>query len=191
MSHDAAPPPMPGFPPPLPPPPVRKSRTNLVIIGSAAAVIAAVIGTGVTVSVNDDEASPAPTVTVTETVTGDDGAEAAAEEEPEPTESATGDGVYALTDGVVYDSDVEVQLSGFKRAVSGEYASPEKTPYVRFTIKLKNGGSEKLDATLLTVNCSYGEDGHSSEAIFDSEAGLGGGPETRLLPGRSLNIPWL
>lgn len=45
-----------------------------------------------------------------------------------------------------------------------------------------------MDTTQLINNCSYGDDGHSSEPIFDT--GLEGGPETRLLSGRSINVPW-
>ncbi len=74
--------------------------------------------------------------------------------------------------------------------VSSEYASPENTNYVQFTIKIKNGGTETLDTTGLTVNCSYGEDGRSSESIFDSEHDLDGGPDTKLLAGRSINVTW-
>lgn len=185
MSYDVTPPPMPGFPPPPP----RKNRSNLVIIGSAAAVIAAVVATGVTVNGSSNEAEPGPTVTVTETAAAGDTA-AATDETTAPAADNTGDGVYALDDAVTYENDVEITLSGFTRTVSGQYAEPESTPYVKFTVKIKNGGSKKLDTTLLSVNCSYGTDGKSSEAIFDSESSLGGGPSTQLLPGRSINVPW-
>ncbi|MGW1504196.1 hypothetical protein ACWCQW_37745 [Streptomyces mirabilis] len=187
MSYDVTPPTMPAYPPPPPP---KKSRTNLVIIGSAAAVIVAVVATGVTVnSSGNSEAKPGPTVTVTETTTADDTA-VAADDNTEPAAEDTSDGVYALDDTVTYQNDVEITLSGFRRTVSGQYAEPENTPYAKFTVKIKNGGSKKLDTTLLSVNCSYGTDGKSSEAIFDSDGGLDGGPSTQLLPGRSLNVPW-
>jgi hypothetical protein len=185
MSYDVTPPPMPGFPPPPP----KKSRSNLVIIGSAAAVITAVVATGITVNSSSNEAKPQPTVTVTETAAAGDTA-AATDETTDPAAEDTSDGVYALNDTVTYENDVEITLSGFTRTVSGQYAAPENTPYVEFTVKIKNGGSKKLDTTLLSVNCSYGTDGKSSEAIFDSEGGLDGGPSTQHLPGRSLNIPW-
>lgn len=186
MTYDATPPPMPHFPPPQPP---KKSRTNLVIIGSAAAVIAAVVATGITVSGSgDDEAKPGPTVTVTEIAPADD-EPTGGEDDTEPAaEDTDDDGVYSLGDDVIYETDVEVGLSKFSRATSSEYAAPENTPYVRFTVKIKNGGDEKLDMALLTINCSYGQDGQSSEAIFDT--GLDGGPDTSLLPGRSISVPW-
>ncbi|MEU7561526.1 hypothetical protein [Streptomyces eurythermus] len=199
MSTDFTPPPMPGYGPPVPPPPVppRKPRTALIAV--AAAVVAATVSALVTVGVSGDaEAKPAPTVTVTETAAaGADGADAdddaAAADDEEATDSEDGgeeDGVYALDDTAVYEPATEVALSDFKRSVTGEYAEPENTPYLQFTVKVKNGGKKALDITQLTVNCSYGKDGKSSDSVFDSEAGLEGGPETKLLPGRSLNVPW-
>ncbi|WSQ13341.1 hypothetical protein OG604_39475 [Streptomyces sp. NBC_01231] len=194
MSQHVTPPPMPGFPPPQPP--QKRGPANAIVLGSAAAVIVAIVATGVVVGSGlDDEAKPAPTVTVTKTVSADEAAAAAedASEEPaaeEPAAEESDDGVYTLDDTVTYESDVEVSLSKFSRGVSGEYASPEKTSYVKFTVKVVNGGDKTLDATMLTVNCSYGQDGSSSESIFDSEAGLDGGPDTKVLAGRSLNVPW-
>ncbi|GAA2728587.1 hypothetical protein GCM10010360_04930 [Streptomyces nogalater] len=167
----------------------------------AAAVVAAAVSALVTVGVSGDaEAEPAPTVTVTETAAADgaraDGTAPAAdgEESGDGKDGADGgsdeDGVYALDDTAVYEPATEVALSGLKRAVTGEYAAPENTAYLKFTVKVKNGGEKALDVTQLTVNCSYGKDGKSSESVFDSDAGLEGGPETKLLPGRSLNVPW-
>ncbi|MFF9580973.1 hypothetical protein [Streptomyces achromogenes] len=171
-----------------------------MLIAVAAAVVAAAVSALVTVGVSGDaEAKPAPTVTVTETAVADtddarDGDDATAAGDEEATDSEDGgedeDGVYALGDTAVYEPATEVALSGFKRAVTGEYAEPEHTPYLRFTVKVKNGGKKALDVTQLTVNCSYGKDGKSSDSVFDSDAGLEGGPETKLLPGRSLNVPW-
>ncbi|MFF4715665.1 hypothetical protein ACFY2V_30385 [Streptomyces eurythermus] len=199
MSTDFTPPPMPGYGPPVPPPPAPPGKSRTVLIAVAAAVVAAAVSALITAGVSGDaEAKPAPTVTVTETAAADgDGAQAddeASADDEEATDSADGgeeeDGVYALEDTAVYEPATEVALSGFKRAVTGEYAEPENTPYLQFTVKVKNGGKKALDITQLTVNCSYGKDGKSSDSVFDSDAGLEGGPETKLLPGRSLNVPW-
>ena len=106
----------------------------------------------------------------------------------EAEETSGSDGPYALTDTVSYENDVDVSLSKFTRATSNEYAAPANTPYVKFTVKVVNGSSETVDATGLNVNCSYGKDGQTSEAIFDD--GLDGAPTTKLLAGRSINVPW-
>lgn len=117
--------------------------------------------------------------------------------EEEPTEDAAteegdgspgDDGPFGLTDTVSYENDVEVSLSKFTRGTSGAYASPENTPYVKFTVKVVNGSKKTVDTTSMMVTCSYGEDGQSSESIFDE--GLDGSPATKLLAGRSLNVPW-
>ncbi|MFF6781342.1 hypothetical protein [Streptomyces sp. NPDC012510] len=201
MSQDVTPPPMPGYGPPMPPQPPKPpggNRTNLVIVGCAVAVIASVIGTGVVVSGDGDgSASPAPTVTVTKTVTtegdttsdggsGESGESAASEETGDA--SADDDGVFALDDAVVYETGVEVTLSGFKRGTSNEYASPENTPYAKFTIKIVNESDATVDANEMTVDCAYGDEGKEGEAIYDD--GLDGLPDTRILAGRSLTVPW-
>ncbi|MEI5522467.1 hypothetical protein WB401_15690 [Streptomyces brasiliscabiei] len=207
MSHDITPPPpppppppMPGYGPPVPPQPPKppgRNRTNLVIVGCAVAVVASVIGTGIVVTNDGDgTASPAPTVTVTKTVgaedadtTGDDSGEEAEDSSGDVSDtSSDDDGVFALDDTVVYDSDVEVSLSGFERGVSNDYAAPENTPYAKFTIKVVNGSDATVDANEMTVDCAYGDEGKEGEAIYDD--GLDGLPETRILAGRSLTVPW-
>ncbi|WP_328544669.1 hypothetical protein [Streptomyces europaeiscabiei] len=209
MSHDITPPPMPGYGPPMPPQPPRPpggNRTNLVIVGCAVAVVASVIATGVVVmNDGDGTASPAPRVTVTKTVaaedagtTGDDSSDSGSGSGSDDSSddasdtsadtSADDDGVFALDDTVIYDSDVEVTLSGFKRGVSSEYASPENTPYAKFTIKIVNGSDVTVDANEMTVDCAYGDEGKEGEGIYDD--GLDGLPDTRILAGRSLTVPW-
>ncbi|MEV6804945.1 hypothetical protein [Streptomyces sp. NPDC051132] len=200
MSSDSTPPPMPGYgpavPPPVPPvPPAPPGKSRTAVVAVAAAVVAAVVSALVTAGVTGGtEAEPAPTVTVTKTAAADDGEPATEADEgvggADAGTDGNDDGVYALDDTVVYEPATEVALSGFHRARTGEYGEPENTPYLQFTVKLKNGGKKALDATQLTVNCSYGKDGRSSESVFDSDAGLTGGPETKLLAGRSLNVPW-
>ncbi|MFJ6656713.1 hypothetical protein ACIQNG_10155 [Streptomyces sp. NPDC091377] len=180
---------MPGFPPQPPgSQPPKKSRTNAVIIGSAAAVVAAVVITGVALSAGGDgEAKAAPTVTVTKTVGAEDAAEGA-DEGSEPAAESTDDGVLSLDDTMTYDSDVQISLSSFQREVSGEYASPENTPYIKFTVKIVNSSDSTLDPTSMTVSCAYGQDGKESEIVFDE--GIDGFPDTQVLAGRSLSVTW-
>ncbi|MEU6374927.1 hypothetical protein [Streptomyces sp. NPDC046909] len=203
MSHDSTPPPMPdnippampGYGPPtmpgyLPPqPPPGQKRTNTILIAAGAALVAAVLAAVVTAGVSGDgEAEAAPTVTVTKTVPAESGDTTAADSETEtPTEEA-GDDSYGLDDTIVYDNDVEISLSKFSRAVSSDYASPENTPYAKFTIKIVNKSGKKFDASQMTVNCAYGDEGQESEAIFDD--GLDGLPDTSILAGRSLSVAW-
>lgn len=120
-------------------------------------------------------ASSAPAATITPNI------------EEKPTEEATdtGDSSYALTDTMGYENGVKVSLSGFMRKTSSEYASPENTPYLKFTAKVVNGSGTMLDMSSLMVSCLYGEDGKQGEQIFDDGLET---PTTHLRPGRSINV---
>lgn len=188
------PPPPPVFPP-QPPPPPRKGASNAVIIGSAAAVIAAVVVTGIVVVNSRDDDKKPETTSSAEPAAGDDVvADEEEQVEEEPAEESEGAGsdaeVAGLDDTVTYDSDVEVKLSKFARGTSSSYGSPENTPYVRFGVRVKNNGKATVDTSAFTASCSYGKDGKPSESIFDTERGLNGGPDTKLLAGRSITVTW-
>ncbi|MFJ4847553.1 hypothetical protein [Streptomyces sp. NPDC088733] len=98
------------------------------------------------------------------------------------------DKTLGLTQTSTYENKVAVQLVGFQRATSSEYASPGSTPYLRFTVKVTNGSREPLDLNLLNITCAYGHDLTGGEAIFDSDHGLNGPPNVHLRPGRSASI---
>ncbi|MGW7498605.1 DUF4352 domain-containing protein [Streptomyces luteogriseus] len=176
----------PDFPPPLPPEPPKpaKSLTNAVIIGSAAAVIAAIVATGIVVvnSRDDDSNSPA---TAGSSTPADDTITAAAE--PVPTPEDTGPEVWSLTDGVSWDGGVEVELTGWTRGVTGPYAAPQSTPFVKFTVKIRNKGDQTVDVSSGYLTCLYGDDGQESAQVFDSERGLDGLPQVHLRPGKSVS----
>ncbi|MFD5001898.1 hypothetical protein ACFWMV_03215 [Streptomyces mutabilis] len=158
------------------------------MIAFAAAVAAAAVAATLTATVTgDDEAKPAPTVTVTETTVAD-GADSAADTGADPAPEDDGGDAHGFADTVTYENDVEVNLTGFGRGTSSEYASPEKMPYAEFTIKIVNRSDTTVDASQLTVNCAYGEEGREGEAIYDD--GFDGLPDTRILAGRSLSVPW-
>lgn len=174
----ATPPPMPGYGPPLPPPPAPKKRRTGLIIGAAVAVAAIVTTTLVIVNSGDDadtSGSAAAETPADSTVT------AAAEEEPAPEDTAPE--VMALTDGVKYETGVEVTLSGYKRGTSSAWAAPESTPYVAFTVKVVNGSESALDLGTGFVMCYYGDESREGEQIFDE--GLDGLPQMKLRPGRT------
>ncbi|GAA3783868.1 hypothetical protein GCM10022403_018200 [Streptomyces coacervatus] len=81
-----------------------------------------------------------------------------------------------------------ISLEKFSRDISSDYAAPENTPYLKFTVRVVNGSDKIVDVTGLTVNCSYGDDGKEGESIFDD--GLDGAPSTRLLADRTVTAPW-
>ncbi|QES41736.1 hypothetical protein DEJ49_12575 [Streptomyces venezuelae] len=187
------PPPPPMYPPQPPPP--RRGPSNAVVIGSAAAVIAAVVATGiVVVNSGDDDKKPEKTASAAASDKADDvvadqeepAEETEAESEPEGTDGEAA----GLNDTVDFREDVQLSLSKFARGTSGPYGSPENTPYVKFVVRVKNNGKSTVDTSMFTASCSYGTAGKSSESIFDSDQGLNGGPDTKLLAGRSLSVTW-
>ncbi|NUS79167.1 MAG: hypothetical protein HOV70_23615 [Streptomyces sp.] len=177
---NTTPPPMPSFPPPPPAP--KKSRTNAIIIGAAVAIIAAIIGTGVVVVNSRDDSSDATPAAETSAPVDDT---VLAEEEPEPTPEDTEPEVMGLTDGVSYEDGIEVKLSGYKRGVSSDWASPQSAPYVSFTVKIDNKSDAVADIGTGYVMCYYGADSKEAEQVFDSERGLDGVPAMKLRPGRT------
>ncbi|MFC9493477.1 hypothetical protein [Streptomyces sp. NPDC056982] len=184
---NTTPPPPPAFPPQ--PPPAKKSRTNAAIIGSAAAVIAAIVATGIVVINSRDDAKSSDTASAANSATSDD-VIAADEPTEEPEPEDTGPEVFGLNDIVTYNNKVEVSLSKFSRRMSSSTAAPENTPYLKFEVRVKNGGTSTIDTTSFSVSCAYGEDGKEGELVIDSERGVNGGPTTRLLAGRSLTVTW-
>ncbi|MFD6437536.1 DUF4352 domain-containing protein [Streptomyces venezuelae] len=191
--NNTMPPPPPMYPPQPPPP--RRGPSNAVVIGSAAAVIAAVVATGiVVVNSGDDDKKPEKTSSAAASAPADDvvAEEAEPADEPEPEsepESAEGE-VAGLNDTVEYGNDVQLSVSKFVRGTSGPYGAPENTPYVKFAVQVKNNGKSTVDTSMFTTSCSYGKDGKSSESIYDSDQGLNGGPDTKLLAGRSITVTW-
>lgn len=114
----------------------------------------------------------------------DDTVTAATEKAEEETED-TGDKAVGLTQAVTYDDDVEVSLTGFTRGVSSEFASPQNTPYIKFTIKVNNGGKATIDLNEMYLSCLYGNDAKPGEQIFDEGLDM---PTTHLRPGRSISV---
>ncbi|MGW7518919.1 hypothetical protein ACWGJ2_25360 [Streptomyces sp. NPDC054796] len=100
-----------------------------------------------------------------------------------------GDDTVGLSETVAYETDTEVSLTGFSRGVSSAYAAPASAAYVRFTVKVVNGGDTMMDLSGMSVACVYGDDGKPGEQIFDSENGLDGTPTAHLRPGRSMSTP--
>ncbi|MFF0725613.1 hypothetical protein [Streptomyces sp. NPDC004134] len=187
--------PYPPPPPPMPngggPPPSGNRRavqiTGVVVGVFAAFGIGAAVGAAAAGGDGGNEAKPAATVTVTAGpgAKGDGGGDAQkaddAAEDKQP-----GDGSFTLTETAVYDTGIEVVLSGFERATSSEYAAPASTPYVKFNLKITNGSDKRLDLNGLLVDCQYGDQGRSGEQIFDDGLDT---PTTHLRPGRSIDVP--
>ncbi|MCX4920105.1 hypothetical protein [Streptomyces sp. NBC_00687] len=183
MSHNATPPPMPGFPPP---PPAKKNHTNTIIIGSAAATIAAIVAAGVLIASNrDDEATPTPTVTVTvietETAEADTSEGAATTDQSEGfktgEEATNGGAVVKITKVVETDS---ITLEGSQKKAGSD------AKFVTLKTIVKNEGQSSMDLTcsLPIVNALIDDQNRRFDTIEDLYQ-VAGNPEcnAQLQPG--------
>ncbi|NGN67552.1 hypothetical protein G5C51_27055 [Streptomyces sp. A7024] len=182
---DYGPPVQPYQQQPLPPVPPRQSHRGLQIAGAVVALVV-VFGTGIAVGSAGGSGDGTPRAAATVTVTAKPGEKPESKEADAGEEKAAGDESLSLTETASYEDGITVALSGFQRRVSSDYASPENTPYARFTVKVTNGSEKNLDLNELIISCQYGDEGKSGEQIFDE--GLDS-PSTHLRPGRSINVP--
>lgn len=154
-------------------------RTTTIVLSALAAVtLAACGGTGGSVS---------PTVTVTETVTA--GAESSSEASTptdEPSSDTTPDGAQAkFGQTYTYTDGLAVTVSAPKPYKPSQYAACDKAKsYIAFTITLKNGTGKVFDPSLFHETVQSGQT--EGDSCFDSQQGLGGGPDTKLLAGRTV-----
>ncbi|MEV5264760.1 hypothetical protein [Streptomyces werraensis] len=136
-----------------------------------AAALLAALGT-TTACTDSGDAKPKPKATVTATEeTVEDPQEDVVEEDDETL-------IVALDKPAEWRNKVTAALSKFSRGTSGEYAFPESTAYLKFTITMTNGHTKPIDLSMTTISCPAG-----GEEIFDSENGLNGNPDNYLLPG--------
>ncbi|MCQ6250891.1 DUF4352 domain-containing protein [Streptomyces malaysiensis] len=115
------------------------------------------------------------------------GAEPTAPDVPADEPDQDSSDALGLGDTAKYDGGVHISLSKFTRGTSSEWAAPENTPYVKFSITFENKGKETADLNTVSLSCQRAE--APGEEIFDSEHGLDGLPMTHLLPGRSVTAP--
>ena len=73
----------------------------------------------------------------------------------------------------VYTDDLTVRLANLERRVSGEWDSPEDTPYVYFDVQFDNATGGPVDLTYLSVYCQVGEEGRTAEDVWTDDTGSG------------------
>jgi hypothetical protein len=104
------------------------------------------------------------------------------------TSDSGGDQTIGLKSLWTYTDGVTVQLSDFSRHTSSSYAAPSNAPYIKFTVTIDNNSSKTLELGTGEVQCTRGDDGNTSESIFDD--GLDGTPSTHLRPGHEATFKW-
>lgn len=99
------------------------------------------------------------------------------EEEPEGPKSLPLEGTAKLGE------KASVTLSGVERGTSSSWGAPADTPYVKYTVSVKNLGTKALDPADILWACTYGKQGEAAESVYDE--GVGDFPEVKTLPGKS------
>lgn len=79
------------------------------------------------------------------------------------------DGTAKIGDKVK-QGDLTIEVTRTGSATASAYAAGAKKGdhLATFTVRITNSGSEKFDTALASVDVSYGNDGDSAEAVFDS-----------------------
>ncbi|HET6636169.1 MAG TPA: hypothetical protein VFH77_14215 [Streptomyces sp.] len=168
--------------PPMPPP--RKSSTGKVVgivVGAVAGfIVVAMLFLGGCAALLADAGNNVDSSTPAAGPSGD-------KSKDESSGDQGDDGTVGLTDKVTYENGVQVQLADFKRGRTGEFAVPQNTDYVKFTVTMVNGSKETIDAVALYVQCQYGQNpAHDGEMVFDHDNGIDGPPSTHVTPGNSI-----
>ncbi|MET9434785.1 DUF4352 domain-containing protein [Streptomyces sp. NPDC006551] len=88
----------------------------------------------------------------------------------------------------VYDDGLRVTVSEPKAYSPGEDASghTEGNKAYQVTVVIENGGKEKFDAALATLDARAGKDGVTAEQIYDAKVGTGF--SGTILPGRKATV---
>ncbi|MEU3018890.1 hypothetical protein ABZ635_15990 [Nocardiopsis sp. NPDC007018] len=97
--------------------------------------------------------------------------EAAQEESPEDEAPSSIEEEFGSE--YVYTDGLKVRIAGIERRVSGEWDSPEDTPYVYFDIQFDNATGDPIDLTYLSVYCQVGEEGRTAEDVYTDDTGSG------------------
>lgn len=104
------------------------------------------------------------------------------EEEPVPELTGTDPGILKMGDSFTYSDGLQITVSKPSAMTSSEWAYPESTQGLAFTITVVNGTGAKYDPSMGTMTVQSGNT--EAEEIFDTENGYEGSPMTTVLPGR-------
>ncbi len=104
------------------------------------------------------------------------------EEEPVPELTGADPGILKMGDSFTYSDGLQITVSKPIAMTSSEYAAPESTSGLSFTITIVNGTGAKYDPSMGYITAQMGNT--EAEEIFDTENGYEGSPMTTVLPGR-------
>jgi hypothetical protein len=166
-----------------------KGMSIAAIIVSVLAVVGVVVSQLVYGVILDEVSSELEGASPVQTA---DAGEQVGEGEGTADDAASGEEVETLAAGlgetVTYPDGLAVSVSGAEPFTPTEWAAGTEgfTQFVRMDVTITNGTDEAFDPSLAFVTASSG--GVEASSVFDSEAGVGGGPTTQVLPGASVTF---
>lgn len=114
-------------------------------------------------------------------------------ESPSPSESSSSDeaadsGIAKFGQTYKWDDGLTVTISEPKSFKPGEYAAggEKAKAHALFNITVTNGSDQPFDPSLFIATLTSGEE--EGEQVFDSENGLEGSPNTKVLPGKKVKF---
>jgi len=114
---------------------------------------------------------------------------ATAETTPSAEATPTADAAPAKVgvEGFTYENRLKVQVLKLGRFTASDTAAGHKpgNVVVVATVKITNGTNSTLDLSAVQVDIKAGADGNSTEAVYDSANGLGGGFTGSVAAGRN------
>lgn len=156
------------------------NRRRRQIITSLA-ISAAALGTAASVwvvALNTDYGTPGDSSTPSSSPVPDDPQIFAPEEEPV---DDTAPMELGLEETAEWEDGVTIRLTGFSTGTSGAEDSPADTRYVKYTVKVHNGGTDTLDLSGMGPECGLG-----AEGVFMD--GVDGWLDSHVRPGK--DITW-
>jgi hypothetical protein len=154
-------------------------NVRMMVVGVLALAIAGVTtacGSGAAIPQKDQVKIPEQTVSSP--------AAPVAKPSPKETHADYPNGSVGLAAAWTYKSGLSIRLADPKRGTSTADGVPSNKGYLSFDVVIKNGADKPFDMSDLYEVCTV--NGRSADAVFDTEKGLDGSPDSHILPGQTL-----
>jgi len=114
-------------------------------------------------------------------------------EEPTPTEEPSAepedeDPILKFGQSHTWEDGMQItigKLESFKPSDTAAFDEDDDR-FVKFHVTIKNGTKKRFDPSSFSTTASTGD--RDAEEVYDSAKGIGGAPESKILPGRSKNF---
>ena len=157
-------------------------RRAAALITASALTVTALAACGGTEPTKRIDAASTPSSSTSSSSTT---TEAASDTETTAPAASADDGTQTFGKGYQWEDGLQVVVSRptpFKPSASAAHAKGD-TYFVMFTVTIVNGTDKPYDPTLFSTTGSSGDE--EAEEVFDTDNGLNGSPDTKILKGKS------